>query len=81
MGRVSPVVPPRPIALLGQPVPTTYVVDSMMVLVTNRRTSKPCTRILGTVVTLGEEGCFIAPGGASPLVLMEDSVRIGTPVC
>ena len=70
-----------PLAILGEPVPTTYVVDSMMVIVTKRRTSKPCTRIQGTVVTLGGEGCFIVTGGASPPVLMEVSVRVGTPVC
>ena len=80
-GGRTPVIPPFPLAILGEPVPTTYVVDSLMVIVTKRRTSKPCTRIQGTVVTLEREGCFLATGGASPPVLKEVLVRVRTPVC
>ena len=32
----QPVIHPPPLAILGEPIPTTYVVDSMMVIVTKR---------------------------------------------
>ena len=56
-GERTPVTLPPSLAILGEPVPTT------MVVLTKRRTSKPFTKILGTVVTLGWKGCFIATGG------------------
>ena len=80
-GGRTPVIPPPPLAILGEPVTTTYVVDSMMVVLTKRKTSKPSTWSQGTVVTLGWKGCFIATGGCPPVVLMEVLVRVGTPVC
>ena len=79
--RHEKVIPPSPLTILGDPVPTMYVVDSMMVVLTKRRTSKPSTRIQGTMVTLGWKGCFITTRGTSPSVLMEVLVRVGTPVC
>ena len=45
-GGTRPSSPPPLLAILGEPVPTTYVVDSMMVALTKRRTSKPSTRML-----------------------------------
>ena len=32
----TPVIHPRPLAILGEPVPTMYVVDSMMVILTKK---------------------------------------------
>ena len=61
----TPVVPPLPLTILGEPLPTTYVVDSIIVIVTKRRASKSCTRIQGTVVTLGEEAASSHPPPSS----------------
>ena len=55
-GRKTSLIPPPSLDILGEHVPTTYVVDSMMVVLTKRRTSKPFTRIQGAVVILGWKG-------------------------
>ena len=82
--RRTPVIPTPPLDILVEPVPNTYVVDSMMVVLTKRWTyKKPSTQIQGTMVTPGWKGCFITTGGEGGRVPsgVEVSVSVGTPVC
>ena len=63
---VTPVILPPSFTTPGEPVPTTYVVDSSLTnKLVKRNTSKPI-RFQGTVVVLVGVGCSIASGGVPP---------------
>ena len=61
------VIPPPSLAILGEPVPTTYVVDSRVTnVLVKRRTSNPSICFQGTLVALGERLLHCYRGGRPP---------------